>query len=191
MKCVTPYPWKVTIFAKRNPNDFFDILSRLVLLRSERGLLPALEKREQIFLSHTPCSFKLSLSAAIKKRSIFVQQRQRWHALLERYPIFLCQIQVLICFADVHVHQFEAFFHDLSRCAFVQRAIKHVTVVTPVAAEDEQYSFVVMGCSFQGRVDFFLRVGVCGIEISLSGRRLKDVTFVLGSILSHHGRRKC
>ena len=59
------------------------------------------------------------------------------YEILERDVVLLREVQVLIAFTDVHVHQLETLFHDRSRSAFMQRPIEDMAVVTPVAAKDQ------------------------------------------------------
>jgi len=86
----------------------------------------------------------------------------------------LACIEILVHLADVDVHQEKAFFHNRARRAIVQGAIEDVTVVTPVAAKDEQHALVISRGRLQRFVDFLLRIRAGRIEIFLDRDRLKN-----------------
>src|SRR6266508_1916695 len=132
---------------------------------------PAIQERNQIFLHHGSRRFELSIAAAIKQASIVTQNCNSRHTFIQGRLVLLREVEVLVAFADVHVHKDKAFLYNLVRVTFMQRAVEHVTVVTPVAAEDEEYAFLADDRLLQRFIDFFLRVSVRRIEIRLADHR--------------------
>src|SRR5258708_18913387 len=105
--------------------------------------LPPIQKHDQVFLHHPPRGFKLALAAAVQQLSIAAQDGDGRHALFQRDLVLLRQIEILVHLADIDVHQHKTFAHNLSGSAIVQRAVEHVTVVTPVRAEHEQHALMI------------------------------------------------
>src|SRR5712692_3981741 len=105
--------------------------------------LPTQQKRNQIFLHHSAGGFKLAIATAVQQLSVASEDSDCRHALLQRDLVLLRQIEIIAYLADVDVHQHKTFADNLSRRAFTQRAVEHVTVVTPVRAKDEQHTLVI------------------------------------------------
>src|SRR5438093_3665748 len=96
---------------------------------------PTIQKRHQILLHHASRGFELTFTATIEQRAIATEDRDRRHAFLQRNLVFLSEIEVLIAFTNVHVHEPKTLFRNLTCFALVKRTVEHMTVVTPVGAK--------------------------------------------------------
>src|SRR6267143_1198003 len=96
--------------------------------------LPTQQKRLQIFLHHLSRRLKLSVATAVEQAAISAQNDNHGHAFIQSSLVLLDQILILIAFANINVHDEKTLFDYFAGGPFVQRAIEHVTVVTPVSA---------------------------------------------------------
>ena len=88
----------------------------------------------------------------------------------ERSVIFLSDVEVLVPFADVHVHYMVILIDQWLDIGLVEAVIESKAVEAPVRSENKKHALVILRGSLQRIGNLFVRIRIGWIQFAQPGR---------------------
>jgi len=118
------------------------------------GGLPGVEEGEDVFGRHGPGSFEFATLLAEDESAVGIEDGDGGDAAVERDAIIFGDVEIFVHLADVDVDDEEGFVEGGSNFGAVEGFVEDVAIETPVAAEDDEDTFVGRGGGVKGFGDF-------------------------------------
>src|SRR5579864_5303675 len=127
--------------------------------------LPLRQELDDVLRTDAHGGFEFPLFLADDQLPVRIENGQAGDTLFQGNFIFLCEVQVLVILADVHMHHVKVVVNQGRDLPGAESGVQNVAVVTPIAAKNQNDALVIFRGSAQRGGNF--RGGFLGIRIKL------------------------